>query len=159
MHIFQARSAKWLPQCTVQEREPKRVNYYSETVETLADLELTKGAVHVTDYSNASRTMLFNINTLQWDDEILAEQIFQNVCCRSRNRQVAFTGRQILLNFGGLILTAGAAGDQQSALFGQTCLTQERQRIHMEPDVSFNEHRRKTGIFQEWSGNYDGDGD
>ncbi len=43
------------------------------TVETWLIWKLTKGAVHVTDYSNASRTMLFNINTLQWDDEILAE--------------------------------------------------------------------------------------
>ena len=58
------------------------------TVETWLIWKLTKGAVHVTDYSNASRTMLFNINTIQWDDEI-----------------------------------AGAAGDQQSALFGQTCFT------------------------------------
>ena len=43
------------------------------TVETWLIWKLTKGAVHVTDYSNASRTMLFNINTLEWDDEILAE--------------------------------------------------------------------------------------
>ena len=43
------------------------------TVETWLIWKLTKGAVHVTDYSNASRTMLFNINTLDWDEEILAE--------------------------------------------------------------------------------------
>ena len=57
----------------VQEKVQKRANLLFGTVETWLIWKLTKGAVHVTDYSNASRTMLFNINTLEWDDEILAE--------------------------------------------------------------------------------------
>ena len=56
-----------------QENGRKKGELLFGTVETWLIWKLTKGAVHVTDYSNASRTMLFNINTLEWDDEILAE--------------------------------------------------------------------------------------
>lgn len=56
-----------------QESGLKRVSFFSGTVETWLIWKLTKGRVHVTDYSNASRMMSFNINTLQWDDEILKE--------------------------------------------------------------------------------------
>ena len=91
------------------------------TVETWLIWKLTKGKVHVTDYSNASRTMMFNINTLEWDDEILAEldipkcmlpKPVPNSCV------YAYTDESF---FGGAIPIAGAAGDQQAALFGQTC--------------------------------------
>ncbi len=59
--------------CREQEKEQKEENYYSVQLKTWLIWKLTKGAAHVTDYSNASRTMLFNINTLEWDDEILEE--------------------------------------------------------------------------------------
>ena len=59
-------------QCSRRKRESGKTGPSVRTVETWLIWKLTKGAVHVTDYSNASRTMLFNINTLQWDDEILA---------------------------------------------------------------------------------------
>ena len=91
------------------------------TVETWLIWKLTKGEVHVTDYSNASRTMLFNINTLDWDDEIL-EELGIPRCMLPKpvaNSQVyAYTDEAY---FGGRIPIAGAAGDQQAALFGQTC--------------------------------------
>ena len=91
------------------------------TVETWLLWKLTGGKVHITDYSNASRTMLFNINTLQWDEEILREL---NIPCgmlpepRPSSAVYAETEPTLL---GGAIPICGAAGDQQAALFGQTC--------------------------------------
>ncbi|MCR5832196.1 MAG: glycerol kinase GlpK [Lachnospiraceae bacterium] len=91
------------------------------TVETFLIWKLTKGRVHITDYSNASRTMLFNINTLEWDDEIL-EKLNIPKCMlpkvRPNSEVYAQTDESF---FGGGIPIAGAAGDQQAALFGQTC--------------------------------------
>ena len=85
--------------------------------------KLTKGAVHVTDYSNASRTMLFNINTLQWDDEILAELNIPKSMLPEPKPSSCIYGEADPSFLGGPIPIAGAAGDQQSALFGQTCFT------------------------------------
>lgn len=91
------------------------------TVETWLIWKLTKGAVHVTDYSNASRTMLFNINTLDWDDEILEElQIPRSMLPKPMPSSCVY-GETDPSFLGGAIPIAGAAGDQQSALFGQTC--------------------------------------
>ena len=91
------------------------------TVETWLIWKLTKGRVHVTDYSNASRTMLFNINTLQWDDEILAELNIPK-CMLPEAKPSSFVyGESDPQFFGGPIPIGGAAGDQQAALFGQTC--------------------------------------
>ena len=91
------------------------------TVETFLIWKLTKGRVHITDYSNASRTMLFNINKLEWDDEIL-EKLNIPKCMlpqvRPNSEVYAQTDESF---FGGGIPIAGAAGDQQAALFGQTC--------------------------------------
>lgn len=94
------------------------------TVETWLIWKLTGGRVHVTDYSNASRTMLFNIHTLQWDDELLKEldipkQMLPEVAESSKiygHTEASFFGREIPI--------AGAGGDQQCALFGQTCFHQ-----------------------------------
>ena len=94
------------------------------TVETWLIWKLTKGAVHVTDYSNAARTMLFNINTLEWDDEILAElNIPKNMLPTPKPSSCVY-GNANPEYFGGPIPIAGAAGDQQAALFGQTCFTE-----------------------------------
>lgn len=91
------------------------------TIETWLIWKLTKGAVHVTDYSNASRTMLFNINTLTWDDEILEELgIPKSMLPQARPSSCVY-GYTDSSFFGGAIPIAGAAGDQQAALFGQTC--------------------------------------
>lgn len=91
------------------------------TVDTWLIWNLTKGAVHVTDYTNASRTMLFDIHNLCWDQEILKrfnipESLLPKVCCSSE-----IYGKTDASVLGGEIPIAGAAGDQQAALFGQTC--------------------------------------
>lgn len=91
------------------------------TVDTWLIWNLTKGAVHVTDYTNASRTMLFDIHRLQWDDDIL--KIFNIPASmlptvHPSSCIYGYTDENIL---GGKIPIAGAAGDQQAALFGQCC--------------------------------------
>ena len=91
------------------------------TVETWLIWKLTKGAAHVTDYSNASRTMLFNINTLEWDDEILAELSIPKCMLPQVRPSSCIYGETDPSFLGGEIPIAGAAGDQQAALFGQTC--------------------------------------
>lgn len=93
------------------------------TVETWLIWKLTKGQVHVTDYSNASRTMLFNIKELKWDEDILDElQIPVNMLPKPVPSSCVY-GMADASYFGGEIPIAGAAGDQQAALFGQTCFT------------------------------------
>ena len=91
------------------------------TIETWLIWKLTKGRVHVTDYSNASRTMLFNINTLQWDAEILELLGIPMSMLPEAKPSSCVYGYADASYFGGEIPIGGAAGDQQSALFGQTC--------------------------------------
>ncbi len=91
------------------------------TVETWLIWKLTKGKVHVTDYSNASRTMLFNINSLEWDKEILKELDIPESMLPEVRPSSCIYGETDPSFFGGAIPIAGAAGDQQAALFGQTC--------------------------------------
>lgn len=91
------------------------------TVETFLIWRLTGGKVHVTDVSNASRTLLFNIHTLEWDDELLKilnipRKMLPEV--RSSSEVYGTTDPALL---GGGIPIAGAAGDQQAATFGQAC--------------------------------------
>ena len=91
------------------------------TIDTWLIWKLTGGKVHVTDYSNASRTMMFNINTLQWDDELL-EILNIPKCMLPRPVPSSMVyGESDSTIFGGPIPVSGAAGDQQCALFGQTC--------------------------------------
>lgn len=91
------------------------------TVETWLIWKLTNGRVHVTDYSNASRTMLFNINTLQWDQEILDELNIPISMLPQAKPSSCIYGYTDPALLGGAIPIAGAAGDQQAALFGQGC--------------------------------------
>lgn len=91
------------------------------TVETWLIWKLTRGKVHVTDYSNASRTMLFNINTLEWDQEILDLLDIPRAMLPKPMPSSCIYGETETSFFGGPIPIAGAAGDQQSALFGQAC--------------------------------------
>lgn len=91
------------------------------TVDTWLIWNLTKGAVHVTDYTNASRTMLFDIHHLCWDKEILEYfKIPKNMLpdVKPSSYIYGYTDTSVL---GGEIPIAGAAGDQQAALFGQCC--------------------------------------
>lgn len=93
------------------------------TVETWLIWKLTRGKVHVTDYTNASRTLLFNIHTLEWDQEILdILQIPKSMLPEVKPSSCVY-GMADQGFFGGEIPIAGAAGDQQAALFGQTCFT------------------------------------
>ena len=91
------------------------------TIETWLIWKMTGGKVHVTDYSNASRTMMFNINTLEWDDEILAELDIPKSMLPEPKSCSEVYGETEPAIFGGPVKIAGAAGDQQAALFGQTC--------------------------------------
>ena len=91
------------------------------TVETWLIWKLTKGKVHVTDYSNASRTMLFNITSLDWDEDILAEMNIPRCMLPQVKPSSCVYGYSDAAFFGGEIPIAGVAGDQQAALFGQTC--------------------------------------
>ena len=90
-------------------------------VDTWLIWNLTGGKVHVTDYSNASRTMLFNIHTLDWDDEILAELNIPRAMLPKPMPSSHVYGYTTTEVFGGEVPIAGDAGDQQAALFGQAC--------------------------------------
>ena len=119
---FSGTKLKWILDNVegVRERAEKGELLFG-TVETWLIWKLTKGRVHVTDYSNASRTMLFNINTLEWDDEILAELNIPKCMLPEAKPSSCVYGQSDSSFFGGEIPIGGAAGDQQSALFGQTC--------------------------------------
>ena len=91
------------------------------TIDTWLIWKLTGGKVHVTDYSNASRTMLFNINTLQWDSDILEKLEIPASMLPAPMPSSSIYGHTDARFFGAPVAIAGAAGDQQSALFGQAC--------------------------------------
>ena len=91
------------------------------TVDTWLIYKLTKGAAHVTDYSNASRTMIFNIHTLQWDDELCKILDIPMSILPEVKPSSCVYGEADPEFFGGLIPISGDAGDQQAALFGQGC--------------------------------------
>ncbi len=91
------------------------------TIDTWLIWKLTGGRVHVTDYSNASRTMLYNIRTLRWDEEILKELDIPACMLPEAMPSSCVYGQSDPAIFGAPVTIAGAAGDQQAALFGQTC--------------------------------------
>lgn len=119
---FSATKIKWILDNVEGARElAEQGKLLFGTVETWLIWKFTKGAVHVTDYSNASRTMLFNINDLCWDKEILEELEIPECMLptpRPSSEVYGYTDPSFL---GDAIPIAGAAGDQQAALFGQTC--------------------------------------
>lgn len=91
------------------------------TIETWLIWKLTGGRVHVTDYSNASRTMMFNIKELKWDEDILSELDIPLSMLPEPMPSSFIYGETEDHIFGGPVRISGAAGDQQSALFGQAC--------------------------------------
>lgn len=91
------------------------------TIDTFLIWRLTGGTCHVTDVSNASRTLLFNIHTLQWDDELLALLDVPRAMLPEVRSSSEIYGTTDPSLFGGAIPIAGDAGDQQAALFGQAC--------------------------------------
>lgn len=119
---FSGTKLKWILDHVEGARErAERGELLFGTVETWLIWKLTRGRVHVTDYSNASRTMLFNINTLEWDEEILRELEIPRCMLPKAMPSSCVYGETDPQFFGGPISIGGAAGDQQAALFGQTC--------------------------------------
>lgn len=119
---FSGTKVKWILDHVEGARErAKRGELLFGTVETWLIFKLTKGKVHVTDYSNASRTLLFNIQTLAWDEDILKELDIPKAMLPDVRPSSCIYGNADASYFGGEIPIAGAAGDQQAALFGQTC--------------------------------------
>lgn len=94
------------------------------TVDTWLIWNLTKGKVFVTDYTNASRTMLFDIHKLQWDEQILKKLSIPRCMLPQVRPSSCIYGVSDETIIGGEIPIAGAAGDQQAALFGQCCFEQ-----------------------------------
>lgn len=122
---FSATKVKWITDNVKGARElADEGRLLFGTVETWLIWKLTKGAVHVTDYSNASRTMLFNINDLTWDEDILEELNIPKSMLPKPVPSSAIYGYTDPSYFGAPIPIAGAAGDQQAALFGQTCFAE-----------------------------------
>src|SRR5579859_2692828 len=91
------------------------------TVDSFLIWRLTGGKVHVTDYSNAARTMLFNIHNLRWDEELLQELGIPSSMLPQVKPSSTVYGETDPGIFGGAIKIAGDAGDQQAATFGQAC--------------------------------------
>lgn len=121
---FSGTKLKWILDNVKGARErAERGELLFGTIETWLIWKLTKGAVHVTDYTNASRTMLFNIQELKWDEEILEEMNIPKSMLPEVKPSSCVYGYTDPSLFGGEIAIGGAAGDQQAALFGQTCFT------------------------------------
>ena len=119
---FSATKIRWILENVSGARErAERGDLLFGTVDTWLVWKLTKGKVHITDYSNASRTMLYNIHKLEWDKDILKEmnipiQMLPEVkpsSCKYGTSNTEFLGGEVPI--------AGIAGDQQAALFGQCC--------------------------------------
>ncbi len=91
------------------------------TIDSWLIYKLTKGKVHATDYSNASRTLLFNINTIEWDDVLCRMLEIPKCMMPEAKPSSCIYGETDPEFFGGPITIAGVAGDQQAALFGQAC--------------------------------------
>jgi glycerol kinase len=91
------------------------------TIDTWLIWKLTGGRLHVTDVSNASRTMVFDIHRLRWDDELLAALDLPPAMLAKPVRSMGVVGETDPAHFGAALPLAGIAGDQQAALFGQTC--------------------------------------
>ena len=119
---FSATKIRWLLQNVPGAKEKAEAGkLLFGTVETWLIWKLTGGKTHVTDYSNASRTMLFNILDLKWDEDILKELEIPSSMLPVVKPSSCVYGETAHDLFGGSITIAGAAGDQQAALFGQTC--------------------------------------
>lgn len=120
---FSASKVRWLLDNVEGAREKAEKGELAfGTVDSWLVWRLTEGKVHVTDPSNASRTMLFNIHTMQWDDELL--ELFQVPKSllpevKSSSEIYGYVDSRYIL--GGKVPIAGIAGDQQAALFGQMC--------------------------------------
>jgi glycerol kinase len=119
---FSATKIRWiLDHVPEGQKRAERGDLLFGTVDSWLVWNLTGGAVHITDFSNASRTMLFNIHTLQWDKELLSMLNIPAVVLPKVLPSSHVYGETIPNIFGVKIPICGIAGDQQSALFGQAC--------------------------------------
>ncbi len=120
---FSATKIKWiLDNVKGAKEKAEKGELLFGTIDTWLIWNLTRGRVHVTDYSNASRTMLYNIKALKWDEKILKELGIPVAMLPEVKPSSYIYGSTDPQTFGGAqIPIAGAAGDQQSALFGQAC--------------------------------------
>jgi glycerol kinase len=119
---FSGTKIKWILDNVPNAREEaEKGNLIFGNIDTWLMWNLTKGQIHVTDYTNASRTMLFNIHTLAWDDEILKVLNIPKSMLPEVKPSSEVYGHTNKVLFGEEIPIAGDAGDQQAALFGQTC--------------------------------------
>ena len=120
---FSATKVKWILDNVEGARErAKKGELLFGTIDTWLIWKLTGGRVHVTDYSNASRTMMYNINTLEWDKDILKELDIPEIMLPEVKESSCVYGYTDSGLFADIkIPIAGCAGDQQSALFGQNC--------------------------------------
>ena len=120
---FSGSKIKWLLDNVPGARErAERGELLFGTIDTWLIWRLTEGAVHVTDQTNASRTMLYNIHTLEWDNELLDMLDIPRSMLPEVKPSSCVYGKTAFELYGGEIPVAGAAGDQQAALFGQCCL-------------------------------------
>ncbi len=119
---FSGTKIKWILENVggVKEKAAKG-NILFGTVDTWLLWKLTKGKVHATDYSNASRTMIFNIRKLVWDKELIAALGVENIILPEVLPSSHFFGNCSKSILGAEIPINGIAGDQQAALFGQQC--------------------------------------
>lgn len=119
---FSATKVKWiLDNVKGARKKAERGDLLFGTVDTWLIWKLTNKKVHVTDYSNASRTMMFNINELKWDEDILKELDIPLSMLPEVKPSSYIYGNTDMHILGEEVPIAGCAGDQQSALFGQTC--------------------------------------
>ena len=128
---FSATKIKWILENVQGAKErAKKGELLFGTVDSWLVWNLTKGKVHVTDYSNASRTMLFNIETLSWDEEILEVlDIPKEILPSVRNSSEIYGYTDEYMFSGEKIPICSIIGDQQSALFGQTCFEKSDTKI------------------------------
>ena len=120
---FSGTKLKWLLDHVPGAREKaERGELLFGTIDTWLIWKLSGGKVHATDYSNASRTLLFNLGTLRWDERILAELKIPAAMLPEVRPSSSVFGHADALALGAAIPIAGTAGDQQAALFGQACL-------------------------------------
>lgn len=119
---FSGTKIKWILDYVKGAREEaEKGNLLFGTIDTWLIWNLTKGKIHATDYTNASRTMLFNIKELCWDDEILSILDIPKTMLPKVQASSSLFGCSEEGLLGGEIMIAGVAGDQQAALFGQCC--------------------------------------
>ena len=139
---FSGTKIKWILDNVPGAREKaERGELLFGTVDTWLVWKLTDGRVHITDYTNASRTMLYDIHKLRWDERLLeALQIPASMLPEVRNSSEVYGTCNIQ---GVQVPIAGIAGDQQAALFGQCCFHAGRRQKHLRHGLlSAHEHGR-----------------